>query len=103
MIDGMVESMKQALPGAPDEFWVSFRKRAKPEDLVEMLVPIYVKNVDDSDLEELIRFYSSPTGQHFLDKQPLIMQESMKAGQEWGERMAQEAIDEMKKNEDAKQ
>ena len=77
--------------------------KTNADDLVEMLVPIYMKNLDDDDVAELVRFYSSPTGQRFLDKQPMIMQESMKAGQAWGERMAQEAMDEMNKSEGTKQ
>lgn len=98
MIDNMIASLKDSMPETPEAFWTGFRKRARPDDLVEMLVPIYMKNLSTSDVEEMIRFYSSPAGQHFLDKQPVIMTESMKAGQAWGERLATEAFDEMKKN-----
>lgn len=101
MVDGMIGAMKEAMPGAPTEFWTSFRNRVKPGELVDMLVPIYANNLEPADVEELIRFYRSPTGQRFLEKQPVIMQQSMVVGQKWGEKLATEALAELqkKKNE----
>jgi uncharacterized protein len=46
-----------------------------------MLVPVYTRNLESSDIDEMIRFFRTPAGQHFLEKQPVIMQESMEVGQ----------------------
>lgn len=97
MVDGMIGAMKEAMPAAPAEFWTSFRNRVKPDELVDMLVPIYANNLEPADVEELIRFYGSPAGQRFLDRQPAIMQQSMVVGQKWGERLATEALAELQK------
>ena len=97
IIDQMIGAMKGAMPDAGEEFWTSFRQKAKNTDFVDMLVPVYAKNIDSADLDELIRFYSSPAGQRFLDKQPVIMQESMTIGQKWGEALATQAIQELQK------
>ena len=95
MVDGMIGNMKQLLPGAPDEFWTKFRQKIKGSDLIDLLVPVYAKNLDAADVEALIQFYRSPTGQRFIEKQPIILQESMVVGQKWGEQLAAQAIKEL--------
>jgi hypothetical protein len=97
MLDGMIESFKSGAPDAPDEFWTSFRAKVKVEELIDMLVPIYEKYLTEADMDELIRFYTSPTGKRFVDKQPQILGDSMKAGQAWGARLADEVIQELQK------
>lgn len=92
VVDGMIGSMKEALPSVPEEYWTKFRQQVKASDLVDLLVPVYAKHLEAADVEGLIRFYRSPTGQRFLDKQPVILQESMAIGQKWGEQLAAKAI-----------
>ena len=99
IIDNMIDAMKAAMPQAGEEFWPAFRKKAKDTDFVDMLVPVYAKNLESADIDELIRFYSSPAGQRFLDRQPVIMQESMAIGQKWGEQLATQAIQELQKTQ----
>jgi len=50
------------------------------DELIEAMVPIYQRHLTKADLEELIRFYSSPVGQKLLREQPQMMQEGMQAG-----------------------
>ena len=98
IVDQLIGTMKQSIPGAPEEFWVSFRKKVKSEDLVATLVPVYARNLESEDVEEMIRFFRTPAGQRFLDKQPVILRESMEAGRTWGEKLALQAIEELQKN-----
>ena len=65
------------------------------EDMVAMMTPIYKKHFSLSDIEELIEFYDSPVGKKFVEKSPLIIQESMIVGQEWGEKIAKEFMEEL--------
>jgi hypothetical protein len=95
MIDGMIGNMKEMVPDAPDDYWTTFRQKVKSSDLVDLLVPIYERNLDAADIEELLRFFRSPTGQRFLDKQPVILEQSMTVGQKWGEQLAEQAIKEL--------
>jgi uncharacterized protein len=97
MIDQMIVSFKQTMPDVPDEFWTGFRAKVKPSDMVDMLVPVYEKHLTEADLDALIAFYSSPVGRRFVEKQPLILADSMKIGQAWGERLAGEVVDELQK------
>jgi hypothetical protein len=99
MIDGMIGNLKEMLPDAPDEYWIKFRQKVKSSDLVDLLVPIYERNLDAADVEELIRFFRSATGQRFLEKQPVILEQSMAVGQKWGEQLAEQAIKELQETQ----
>jgi hypothetical protein len=50
-----------------------------------LLVPIYATHLTRDEIEQLIRFYESPVGRRLTAVQPMISQESMAAGQTWGE------------------
>ncbi|HYC88299.1 MAG TPA: DUF2059 domain-containing protein [Thermoanaerobaculia bacterium] len=97
IMDNMIGTLKQMAPEAGDEFWKALREKVKSTDLVDMLVPVYVKHLESADVDELIRFYSSPTGQRFLEKQPAIVQESMMIGQQWGAAIAADALKDLQK------
>ena len=55
-----------------------------------MLAPVYIKYMTKEDLEDLIKFYQTPIGQKFSKNTPLIMQESMQIGQQWGMQLGRE-------------
>ena len=97
MIDGMIDTFKGSAPNVPEEFWTNFRAKVKADSLIEMVIPVYEKHLTDEDLDALIAFYSSPAGRRFVEKQPLILADSMKIGEEWGEKMANEVIQELQK------
>jgi hypothetical protein len=85
--------LKEQKSQVPDEVWTQFEKSfldASQEELLEILVPIYQKHISLSDLKAVIVFYQSPAGKRFSEKTPLIMQESMQAGQQWGIRLAEQ-------------
>jgi hypothetical protein len=52
------------------------------DEMVEAVVAVYQRHFTKTDVEELVRFYSSPVGQKVLHEQPQMMQESMQAGAE---------------------
>lgn len=92
VMNGMIESMKTTTPQVSEAFWIEFAEDVEPSELVDLLVPIYAKHIEPDDVEELIRFFRSPTGQRFLERQPQIMAESMAAGEEWGAQVAARII-----------
>ncbi len=61
------------------------------DEMLEAIVPVYQRHFSKTDLDEVIRFFSSPVGQKMLREQPQMMQEGMKAGQE----VAKKHFDEM--------
>ncbi len=91
-VEGMMGAMKDAMPQVSEDFWTAFKAEIDAEELLELLVPIYVENFEESDLDGLIAFYQSPVGKRYIDKQGLILQQSMLAGQKWGGMLADRAI-----------
>ncbi len=49
------------------------------EDLIQDVVPIFQKHLTRSDVEAVIRFYSSPVGQKIRHEQPAMARESLQA------------------------
>lgn len=84
-----IESQRDAPAGFGDEF----RALAAKDDLLSRLVPIYVKNLTDADIDGAIAFYRSPAGRDLAKAQPIILQQSMDAGQLWGQELAKKAAD----------
>lgn len=90
VMEQMFASFKTALPDVPQEFWDEFMQSVDPDDLVKLVIPIYVKHLEKSEMEAAIAFYKTPAGQAILTKLPVIMQESMTAGQQWGMQLGTE-------------
>lgn len=49
------------------------------DEIMEAMIPTYQKHFTKSDVDALISFYSSPTGQKVLREMPAIMADSMQA------------------------
>jgi hypothetical protein len=64
---------------------------ASLDDMINAIIPVYQRHLSKTDVDDMIRFYSSPVGQKLLREQPQIMQESMRAGVE----VQQKRMDEM--------
>lgn len=95
----MFGMMKQQQPQQSNDFWVSMENeilKTSIADLIELLVPVYQKHLSLDDINQLTAFYQSPIGKKFAEKTPLITQESMAAGQQWGMKIGQKIIDKIK-------
>lgn len=68
------EQIKSVEAIVDDEF-----KKIGMEDLIEDVVPIYQKHLSRSDVEAVIKFYSSPVGQKIRREQPAMARESLQA------------------------
>jgi hypothetical protein len=49
------------------------------DEMMKTTVPVYQKHLTKGDIDALITFYSSPTGQKMLREMPVLMAESMEA------------------------
>jgi hypothetical protein len=87
-----LEAQKMAQPNIPAVFWEEFQRRAESDidKFLEMVIPIYDRHFTTSELQELLRFYKTPLGRQLVAKLPVIMEESTRAGQEWGMRLGEE-------------
>ena len=87
-----MESMRKSNPNLPAELWAEFEKSFTKEALVDMTIPVYDKHYTHQEIKDMIALYKTPLGQKMLEKTPLVMQESMAKGQEFGREVAMRAL-----------
>jgi hypothetical protein len=83
-LSGMIPQMKQAMPQVPDEAWREVEKPASIHEIIELYVSIYEKHFTHEDIKGMLDFYDSPLGKKTIEKMPIVMQEAMEAGNNWG-------------------
>jgi hypothetical protein len=71
------------------------RMNARIDELVNAVVLIYSSNFTAAELRDLTAFYNSPTGQKFLQKTPVVTQQTMLAGQKFGQSAGADAQKQM--------
>lgn len=89
----LVKTARTTYPGVPKEFWNEFLRSFDVRDFIGLVAPIYDKYLTHQDVLEMIAFYESPVGQKFVRLQPVMTQELMEVGQDWGEAMGQEIFE----------
>lgn len=105
VIKQMMGAMKNQYPDLPSSFWSGLEKEflsTSIDDLAGMLAPVYKKYLSVNDLQAIIAFYESPTGQKFAKSTPLITQESMEVGQKWGMKIGQEVAQKVMESQQQK-
>lgn len=84
VMDQMIKSFRVNMPQVPSSYWDELSKEINPDEVIDMIVPVYVEFLNINDLEQLIEFYKSPVGKKYAEKLPLISEKSVKIGQKWG-------------------
>ncbi|MFV3073807.1 DUF2059 domain-containing protein [Niveispirillum fermenti] len=72
------------------EYFVPEAKAALP-DLIRGLAGIYATQFTMAELDDIIRFYRTPTGSKLVQSLPMITQQSMAIGQVWGQGVGERA------------
>jgi hypothetical protein len=90
----ILSSMKAQMPQVPDLFWIKFQQKINNRELIEKIIPLYDKFYTTDDLKAINAFYETPVGAKVLSTLPQLTQESMKIGQEWGEKISRQAAQE---------
>ena len=63
---------------------------ARLAEILEMIAALYARNFTPSEMEEFTTFFRGPAGQKFLEKNPVLTQESMALGQKFGQSLGPE-------------
>jgi hypothetical protein len=71
----MDEELQQALTKVTNKFMERAMNLITSAEMIEDMTKNYQKHFTRSDVDGAIAFYSSPAGQHLLEKQPVILQE----------------------------
>ncbi|WP_169312746.1 DUF2059 domain-containing protein [Owenweeksia hongkongensis] len=96
-LDKMLVSFRDIYPNVPTEFWEEVRQEVNPNDLVDMIVPIYDDYYTLEDILALIEFYKSDIGQKMTQVQSGILEDSMNVGRKWGEDLAKKVVKRMER------
>ena len=75
--DNMKKIFNQIVEQAPPETQEQLRKILKPDEIIERLIPIYSKYYTSEELQDLINFYTSPTGKKHLEQTPQLLEETL--------------------------
>jgi hypothetical protein len=65
---------------------------AQEAELTNAIIEVWASNFSVEDLKALRAFYSTPLGQRLIATLPSITQQGMAAGQAWGRRVYQAAM-----------
>jgi hypothetical protein len=69
--------------------------QARMGELVDAVVAVYASNFSADELRAATTFYRTPAGQKFLQKNPLVAQQTMLLGQKFGQSVGAEAQKQM--------
>jgi hypothetical protein len=73
----MTEEQQQASAKVMGKFMERAMSINTSDELIADMSALYQKHLSRSDVDGIIAFYSSPAGQHMLDRTPVIMSEFM--------------------------
>jgi hypothetical protein len=92
--DGMLDNLRK-MPDLPPEFLDRFQRNIHTEELIDLMVPIYLKHYDRETLLAAIAFYQSDHGQALVNGLPAVTAESMETGRAWGTTLANKTLREL--------
>jgi hypothetical protein len=75
-----------------DLFFEKFHAKRDPQQLVDLIIPVYDKYYSDEEIKQLTDFYQTPLGKKMLSVLPRILAESQAAGRTWGEQMGRQCM-----------
>lgn len=99
MSQQMFQILKSTRPDLPERALVVMEqeltsllteKMAAPGGLIDIAIPIYGKHFSHAEIRELLAFYETPIGKKSIEVLPAVMNESVAAGQEWGQKLGPE-------------
>jgi len=99
MMADMIQPMIQQIGiNAPRTFYVSFFGRYNiMEDYYNIIIPLYDKYFTQNDINEMLRFYQTPTGKKALETLGPMMSEGMPLITKWSERITPLLLEELTK------
>ena len=91
IFDSIFKNLKEARPDLSDRIIKIIKEESKAtiseairsDEFAAKLAPIYGKYFSESEIEELVKFYSSPLGKRVIAVTPQLTKESMAVGEEW--------------------
>lgn len=98
LITQTIDYQKQNNIGISDNYWQALEQKVTRKSLAELktiVKPIYSKNYTESEIDNLITFYSSQTGKLVTEKQPIIIEELNLPLMQWSQNLGSYVIEEI--------
>ena len=73
----LTDEQKRVLELAPQKLSAILRTEMSWEKMLPIQIAIYRESFEQSEIDGLISFYSSPIGQSFVNKMPVVTQKAM--------------------------
>ncbi len=84
----LIAQLKQAMPQVSDEFWNEFQRPESIKQMMELYVRIYDRHFTHEEIKGMLDFYNTSLGKKMIATMPLVWQETMQAGKQWGTELA---------------
>ena len=73
-------------------FFDKFHSKINPQQLIELIIPVYSKYYSDDEIKQLTELYGTPLGHKMILVTPKIMAESQEAGGKWGRELGRQCM-----------
>jgi|SRR5579871_3565365 len=97
MLTNLQVRVEKDYPATPQDFWVKFKAKVSVHDLIEQMVPVYDRYYTLEDLKAANAFFDSPAGRKVVESGPMITRDCADVGSVWGQKISQQAVDEIAK------
>ena len=94
------DALKKKMPTTADDefkrmdaFIDDFAKTIDLNGMLDDMIPVYQRHLTKHDVNAMLAFYNTPTGQKLLREQPAMMSESMQAMQPRMQKMMSDLMD----------
>lgn len=98
IISQTIEYQKQSNLGISDNYWEALEEKVSKKSLAELkliVTPIYSKNYTETEIDNLITFFTSKTGKLITEKQPIILEELNLPIMQWSQNLGSYVIEEI--------
>jgi hypothetical protein len=98
IISQTIEYQKQSNLRISDNYWEALEEKVSKKSLAELkliVTPIYSKNYTETEIDNLITFFTSKTGKLITEKQPIILEELNLPIMQWSQNLGSYVIEEI--------
>lgn len=68
----------------------------RADEITNEVAKYYATNFSDAELKDILAFYKTPAGKKLLERQPRIVDESIKFAQTWANKLSDEVVAKMR-------
>lgn len=94
LLDDILETLGK-MQGLPAVLIERLKQNARADDLIDLLVPVYLKHYERPLMIAAIRFYDSEPGRALIALEPALLADAGEVGGSWGKAFAEKTLREL--------